>query len=86
MNKVLEGLKVVELSTFVAVPKAARMMADWGAEVIKVEPPGGEAWRWMGRVWGLPAAENDNPLFHSENANKKSLSLDLKKRLVRKHF
>lgn len=79
MNKVLEGLKIVELSTYVAVPKAARMMADWGAEVIKVEPPGGEAWRWMGRVWGLPAAENNNPLFHSENANKKSLSLDLKK-------
>ena len=79
MHKVLEGLKVVELSTYVAVPKAARMMADWGAEVIKVEPPGGEAWRWMGRVWGLPAAEDNNPLFHSENANKKSLSLDLKK-------
>ena len=48
MSNHLEGIRVVELGTHVAVPKAARIMADWGAEVIKVEPPGGEPWRYVG--------------------------------------
>lgn len=78
MSKILEGLKIVELSTHVAVPKAARMMADWGAEVIKVESPGGEAWRTLGQALDLPCTENNNPLFQSENANKKSIALNLK--------
>ena len=48
MSNHLEGIRVVELGTHVAVPKAARIMADWGAEVIKVEPPKGEPWRYVG--------------------------------------
>jgi crotonobetainyl-CoA:carnitine CoA-transferase CaiB-like acyl-CoA transferase len=78
MNKPLDGIRVVELGTHVAVPKAARMMADWGAEVIKVEPPGGEPWRGIGPSYGVPGAENHNPIFQNENANKKSIVVNLK--------
>nr|WP_312576891.1 CoA transferase [Sedimentibacter sp.] len=78
MNKPLEGVRVIEMGTHVAVPKAARMMADWGAEVIKVEPPKGEAWRTIGRAWQLPYQSDNNPVFQPENANKKSISIDMK--------
>ena len=78
MNSPLEVLKVIELSTHVAVPKAARIMADWGADVIKVEPPRGEGWRVMGTAYALPCKDDNNPLFQSENANKKSIALNLK--------
>ena len=78
MSNLLEGLKIIELSTHVAVPKAARIMADWGADVIKVEPPRGEGWRVMGTAYALPCKDDNNPLFQSENANKKSIALNLK--------
>ncbi|MBP2642042.1 MAG: CoA-transferase family [Firmicutes bacterium] len=38
MNRVLEGVKVVDLTTYAAAPMAGRMLADFGAEVIKIEP------------------------------------------------
>jgi len=78
MKGPLAGIKVVELGSMVAVPKAARILADWGAEVIKVEPIKGEAWRVMGRAWKVPYDPDCNVLFQNENANKKSLALDLK--------
>ena len=74
----LSGLKVVELGTYVAVPKAARMMADWGATVIKVENTKGEDWRREGQNYGLPSTEDNNPAFQVENANKMSISINLK--------
>jgi crotonobetainyl-CoA:carnitine CoA-transferase CaiB-like acyl-CoA transferase len=46
--------------------------------VIKVEAPGGEDWRFMGRAWKMPYQTDHNPIFQSENANKKSLVLNLK--------
>ena len=58
----LEGIKVVELATHVVVPVAARVMADWGAEVIKIESPKGDGWRYSGAGMGLPADENANVL------------------------
>ncbi len=76
--KPLEGIKVIELGTHVAVPKCTRLMADWGAEVIKVEPLTGEAWRGIGRAYMLPFAKDNNVIFQAENANKKSIALDLK--------
>ncbi|MDR1765947.1 MAG: CoA transferase [Lachnospiraceae bacterium] len=78
MGKPLEGIRVVELGTHVAVPIAARMMADWGADVIKVEPPTGEPWRTIGESYGVPIREDHNPCFQPENANKKSLVINLK--------
>ena len=47
----LEGIRVVELGTHVAAPITARLMADWGADVIKVEPLKGEAYRTVGISW-----------------------------------
>lgn len=78
MKGMLSGIRVIELGTHIAVPKAARVLADWGAEVIKVEPPKGEAWRTVGGEWGMPCSEGNNPCFQAENANKKSLVLNLK--------
>ncbi len=78
MKGLLEGIRVVELGTHIAVPKAARVLADWGARVIKVEPPDGEAWRRVGKEWGMPCEEDNNPIFQAENANKESLALNLK--------
>ena len=78
MSKPLEGIRVVELGTHVAVPITARMMADWGSEVIKIEPPGGDPWRKIGVYYQLPIAPDNNPTYQPTNANKKSLTLDLK--------
>jgi len=78
MSRLLEGIKVVELGTHIAIPKAARLMADWGATVIKVEPPKGEAWRVIGNSYGLPYDDDCNPIFQTPNAGKKSIAINLK--------
>lgn len=77
--ELLEGITVVELSTMVAGPCAAKTLADWGAEVIKVEPPDGDLWRHMGQPMGCPAESNCNPVFDMENSGKHFLALDLKR-------
>ncbi len=72
----LEKLKVVEFSTWVAGPSAAMVMADWGAAVIKVESASGDP------VRNLFAAREDvsgNPVFELENRGKRSLVLDIGK-------
>ena len=79
MAKLLEGYKVIDLSTYVAAPTCARLFADWGAEVIKIEPPSGDVWRYFGVTAGCPATEEENPIFDLYNANKKNLCLNLKK-------
>ena len=79
MSKPLAGVKVVEMSTFVAGPVTARLLADLGAEVIKVERPEGDAWRVTG-VSYLPRrfSEAENPVFDIYNTGKKHLALNLK--------
>ncbi|MFR7759286.1 MAG: CoA transferase, partial [Christensenellales bacterium] len=52
--KPLEGVKVVDLSTYVAASSCGRMMADWGADVIKVEAPSGDGYRKFGRAYKCP--------------------------------
>lgn len=74
----LQGVKVLELATVVAAPTAARILSDFGAEVIKVEAPGGDLLRETGRGHAMPTEENNNPLFDMFNTNKKMVSLDLK--------
>ena len=55
MTKVLEGVRVVEVSTMGFVPSAAAVLADWGATVVKVEHPvHGDVIRG-GATWGVPA-------------------------------
>ena len=74
----LEGIKVVELGTHIAIPNAARTLADWGADVIKVESPKGDAWRVVGNAYGVPYSPDCNPIFQVPNGNKRSIAIDLK--------
>ena len=78
MSGPLSGIKVVELAAYVAAPVVGRMLADLGAEVIKVEPPAGDNWRNTG-VSYLPRFNYDeNPVFDIYNTGKKHISLNLK--------
>lgn len=73
MAKALEGLKVVEVGNILAGPFAGTLLADFGAEVIKVEPPKmGDLMRNMGRIKDL--------WFAVEGRNKKSITLNLKEK------
>jgi formyl-CoA transferase len=76
-DNIFSGLKVVDFSSFVAAPAAAVILSDFGADVIKVEPPSGDAWRFGHRVPSQPIAK-DPYQFHLSNRNKRSLTLDLK--------
>jgi crotonobetainyl-CoA:carnitine CoA-transferase CaiB-like acyl-CoA transferase len=72
----LEGLKVLEWSTWVAGPGCAGVMADWGASVIKVESPAGDATR----AFFLDTPETPfNPVFSMENRGKRGVVLDTSK-------
>ena len=74
----LKGIRVVDFTTHVAAPGCTRIMADWGADVIKVEGAGGEGYRLFGASLDTPIEEDKNPLFHLENANKRGIGLNLK--------
>lgn len=74
----LEGVKVVELSSFVAAPCCAKVLADWGAEVIKIESPYGDDLRGVGGIYNSPATVEENPMFELENGNKKGICIDIK--------
>lgn len=72
----LEGLRVVELATYIAAPGAAGIMADWGADVIKVESPEGDPMR---RFFDTIASEQDaNPVFELDNRGKRAVVLDIR--------
>jgi formyl-CoA transferase len=76
-DNIFSGLKVVDFSSFVAGPGAAVILSDFGADVIKVEPPGGDPWRQFHKVPPQPAA--DEPYqWHLANRNKRGITLDLK--------
>lgn len=79
MNKPLSGVKVLELSIFVAAPSCARLLADLGAQVIKVERPQGDDWRKVGKGFH-PDHYSDtfNPVFDIYNSGKRFISIDLK--------
>jgi crotonobetainyl-CoA:carnitine CoA-transferase CaiB-like acyl-CoA transferase len=76
-DNIFSGLKVVDLASFVAGPGAAVILSDFGADVIKVEPPSGDMWRIVYKVPPQPRA-SDNYLWHLDNRNKRGLTLDLK--------
>jgi formyl-CoA transferase len=78
MDNIFSGLKVVDLASFIAGPGAATMLADFGAEVIKVEPPGtGDPHRHTYKIPPQPSS-NDNYAWHLDNRNKRGMALDLK--------
>ena len=73
----LEGVKVVELGMWVAGPACAGILADWGADVVKLEPPGiGDPARTYQALFGevMP----DNPVFEMDNRSKQSIAVDLR--------
>lgn len=77
-QKPLSGYRVVELANYIAAPVCARLMSDWGADVIKIEPIGGEIFRFFGPVMSAPATEDENPLWEITNSGKRGMGLDLK--------
>lgn len=78
MKSPLQGVKIIELGTHLVVPNASRIMADWGAEVIKIESMTGDLWRITGLQYSTPVTDSENPLFAEENVNKKFISINLK--------
>jgi formyl-CoA transferase len=76
-DNIFSGLNVVDFSSFVAGPSAAVILADFGADVIKVEPPSGDPWRFGNHVPPQPQAK-DPYQFHLANRNKRGIALDLK--------
>ena len=79
MFKPLKGVKVIDLTYFVAGPGAARILADWGADVIKVEPGFGDPGRWTGATMSCPTEKDCNPFYTIYNMNKRGIALNLKK-------
>ena len=78
----LEGIKVVEMGLWVAAPSAAAILSDWGAQVIKIEPPNGDPFRGLfASVMGTPGPLN--PPFELDNRGKRSIVLDLDKQEAR---
>jgi crotonobetainyl-CoA:carnitine CoA-transferase CaiB-like acyl-CoA transferase len=73
----LEGLKVVEFATYIAAPGAGGIMADWGAEVVKIEPPGGDPIR--GFFDSIGHVSDVNPVFELDNRGKQGVVLDITK-------
>src|SRR5262245_62078666 len=78
MSAPLSGIRVVELASFVAAPAAGALLADLGAEVIKVEVPWGEIYRHsLPRFAGYDSDFGLAPHFHMDNRGKRSVALDL---------
>ena len=71
----MEGVRVVELGVWVAGPAAGGVLADWGADVVKIEPPKGDPARSFQRMLGgdMP----NNPVFELDNRGKRSIVSDL---------
>jgi crotonobetainyl-CoA:carnitine CoA-transferase CaiB-like acyl-CoA transferase len=75
----LSGVKVLDVGTFIFGPAAATVMSDFGADVIKIEPPGiGDPYRYLSKMPPLPACEQDY-CWTATSRNKRSVALDLKK-------
>ena len=77
--KPLQGIKVVDLTTYMATPATGRVLADWGAEVIKVEAPKGDPCRvTQAAVFNMPMSDDENLAFDMVNLNKHFVTLNLK--------
>jgi CoA:oxalate CoA-transferase len=72
-SRPMDGLRVLDFSRVLAGPYATALLADLGAEVVKIEPPHGDDYRAIG-----PMRDGESALFHAMNRNKKSVVLDLK--------
>jgi formyl-CoA transferase len=75
----LHGLRVLDLASFIAGPAAATILSDFGADVVKVEPPGiGDTYRMLSQLPPNPSVPGVNYTWQLDNRNKRSLELNLK--------
>lgn len=74
MNLPLTGIRVLDLSMFLSGPRASQLLADFGAEVVKAEPPGGETMR----IWMLLIPDQEESMSHWHRS-KKGISLEIRK-------
>src|ERR1700730_15677223 len=78
VESIFTGVRVVDLASFIAGPGAATILSDFGAEFIKVEPPGtGDPHRHTYKIPPQPRS-NDNYAWHLDNRNKRGMAVDLK--------
>lgn len=75
MSGPLDGVKVVELGVWIAGPACGGILADWGAEVVKIEPLGGDPSRSFRSMLGTDMPTN--PIFEMDNRSKRSIAIDL---------
>lgn len=76
--KPLEGIKVVDLTSYLAAPTTGRVLAEWGADVVKVESFGGDPARRQAGVFNMPMSDDENLAFDFANFGKKFMTLNLK--------
>ena len=77
-NQPLKGIKVLDLGHYIAGPYCGKLMADMGAEVIKIEPPSGEPGRRLAPfIQDKPSLDSSLPFFYL-NSNKKGITINLK--------
>lgn len=77
--KPLEGIKVVDFTTYMATPATGRVLGEWGAEVIKVEAAKGDPLRvTQAAVFNMPMSDDENLAFDMCNLNKRFIALNLK--------
>src|SRR5271155_2715380 len=76
-ENIFSGLKVVDFASFIAGPGAATILSDFGADVIKIEPPNGELWRSGNKIPPQPHSEVPYT-FQLSNRNKRGVALNLK--------
>ena len=79
MTAVMKGVRIVEVAEHTFVPAASALLADWGAEVIKIEPiERGDAMRGLAATGVIPLTGDVHVLLEHSNRGKQSLALDLK--------
>ena len=76
--KPLEGVKVVDLTTYLAAPTTVRVLGEWGADCVKIESAKGDPARTQGAVFNMPYEDDENLAFDVANLNKRFITLDLK--------
>lgn len=77
-SKPLAGVKVIDLTIYVAAPAGSSVLGYLGADVIKVEPLKGDPYRMTGIGFGIPASEEMNPLYDTCNSYKRAIAMDLR--------